>query len=237
MFMLLDSETTIQNHVADLGIIICDRKGTIHKTLSVLVSDFWEKEDLFHDISNSIWGRKNLNTRVDNYKSMLADGRRMLASVASVNRWLAKAATEYKKPPILTAYNLVFDTDKCNKSGIILDGFDRRFCLWHTAAAKYAHTREYQQFILDAHAFNPPTRLGNMTYQTSAEIMTRFVMKNHSLEDEPHTAMEDVIGYELPILVDLAGRKKMTVDELLNGAQRRGYNWRDYQVRDHYRPK
>lgn len=70
---------------------------------------------------------------------MLEGGTRMLASVAAVNRWVDKIKAEFD--PYLTAYNLAFDQDKCTKTGIDIAQFDKRFCLWHAAFDKWAHTK------------------------------------------------------------------------------------------------
>lgn len=232
-YLVIDTETTIKDHVVDFGAIICDRKGNIFHQCSVLLGEYFGNEALFYrnDLSdNDIWSKQGKDRRFDNYKTMLADGNRMLASVAAVNRWLERAFGQYN--PLVTAYNLAFDIDKCQKTGIALTMFTQRFCLWHAAVVTYGHTKKYRQFVLDNHAFNTPTSLGNMSYKTNAEIMARFVLGQPELEDEPHTALEDVIGYELPILVKLLNKqgKKKLLESV------RGYNWRDYQVKDHYKP-
>ncbi len=36
-FLILDTETTIENTVADIGIVIADRQGNIHKEMAVLI--------------------------------------------------------------------------------------------------------------------------------------------------------------------------------------------------------
>lgn len=234
-FLIIDTETTIGDKVADFGAIITDRKGKIHSQAAVLVRDFYlDKENfpLFHDTSmDPLWGRANLPRRYAEYDAMLGDGRRMLASVPAVNRWLARANDEYS--PIMTAYNLAFDRDKMRKSGIDCDLFQRSFCLWHQSANKWAKTRAYLQFVLDCHGFNTPTKFGNMSFKSNAEIMARFVLGNAELENEPHTAFEDARDYELPILLKLL--KGTSTKDLLNSVA--GYNWRNYQVKDHYVPK
>ena len=86
---------------------------------------------------------------------------------------------------------------------------------------------------LETHAFNPPTRYANMTYKTNAETMARFCLNQASLEDEPHTALEDVIFYELPILRKLL-RTKSNKWLLENSTKA---NWRDVQVKDWFKPR
>lgn len=70
-----------------------------------------------------------------------------------------------------------------------------------------------------------------MSFKTNAEIMARFILNDPDLPDEPHTAIEDVIGYELPILqrlVNTTAKKDYLNPEL-------SFDWRKVQVRDHFK--
>ena len=131
--------------------------------------------------------------------------------------------------PYLTAYNLPFDLNKCANTEIDLSLFSKSFCLWSAAYDKWAHTRNYRLFILENHYFNKPTNLKNMTYQTNAEVMARFCT-GVMLDDEPHTALEDVIFYEMPILLKLVNNTKKS--KWLNPQP---YNWRECQVKDNFK--
>lgn len=234
-FLIADTETTVNGHVADAGFVLANRKGKVIASCGVLVREFFldkENNPLFHDQSaDPLWGKRNLPRRYAEYDAMLNDGRRMLASVAAVNRWLAKVNAQYR--PTITAYNWAFDKDKLNKSGIDVEMFQDSFCLWHAAAHKYAHTKAYRQFILENVAFNTPTKHGNMSYHTNAEVMAKFVLGNPDLPDEPHTALEDARDYELPILVDILKKSRRKADYMEAPA----YNWREYQVKDWFAPK
>lgn len=226
-FLIVDTETTINSHVADFGAVVTDRKGNIHKSAGILVADFYDKEKLFYDKNSSleIWTELGLARRVQNYKKMLESGERILASTVAINKWLYKVKETYQ--PELTAYNLAFDMDKCGKSGIELSMFENRFCLWHLAAYKYAKSKKYLDFILAHHFFNPPTSRQNMTYKTNAEVMARFVTGN-MLPDEPHTALEDILYYELPILIKIVNSKKWR-------EKIKKYDWAAFQVKNHYK--
>lgn len=230
-FLILDTETTQSEKVADLGMVICDRQGRVVQTAGVLIRDFYldrEAHPLFHTKdADPLWGKANLPKRYAGYDAMLENGSRMLASVNAVNRWLAQAAVKYS--PVLTAYNLAFDAGKCSNSGIDLSLFGERFCLWHAAAARWGHSKNYRQFILEMAAFNPPTKMGNMSYHTNAEVMARFVLGQPDLPAEPHTALEDAMDYELPVLKALISRTKKA-----DYMDAKPYNWRDYQVKDHF---
>jgi hypothetical protein len=235
-FLIVDTETTQDNLVADFGAVVVDRKGKIFAECGVLVAGIFNNQKehpLFFDSSQpstALWSKHGADKRYNKYMKMLHSGSRMLASVAAINRWLSKVQGKYD--PILTAYNLPFDTNKCHNTEIDLTRFRERFCLWSAAFTKWAKTKKFKNFVLKVHGFNTPTDLGNMTYQTNAEIMTRFITGNPDLEDEPHTALEDVIFYELPILQ--AYLKSTTKKELLNI---KPYNWREVQVKDHFTSK
>jgi hypothetical protein len=232
-FLIIDTETTQTDKVADFGAAVVDKHGNVLAQCGVLLREFYLDSDnhpLFHSRdADPLWGRANLPKRYENYSQMITRGDRMLATVPAVNRWLAKVAVQYR--PTLTAYNLAFDKSKCRNSGIDLDIFETSFCLWHAAAAKWGKTKAYRQFVLDTVGFNKPTALGNMSYHTNAEIMARFVMNLPELPDEPHTALEDILDYEHPVLTALV--RNTPPADYMNPP---GYNWRDFQVKGNFKP-
>lgn len=226
-FLVVDSETSITDKVVDFGAVVCDRHGNIHAQCAVMIQSVFGVDDLFYDRNASgIWSQKSVSRRMDNYNAMLNNGSRMLASVAAVNRWLEKAAGKYN--PTLTAYNLPFDSSKCANTGIDLNMFSARFCLWAAAVGMICSTKAYRQFVLDNHLFNAPTEKGNMTFSTTAEAVTGFLSGN--MTAEPHTAIEDIIGYELPTLVHIL--KKRDWREKIQS-----YDWKKHQVKDHFEAK
>lgn len=233
-FLIIDTETTQDGKVADFGAVVTCRKGTVHHSVGALVREFYldqEKHPLFHTRdADPLWGAAKLPARYAAYDDMLQDGRRSLYSVAAINRWLSRVNAQYS--PIVTAYNLAFDADKMDKSGIDARQFEKSFCLWHAAANKWAHGKPFRQFIIDNHYFNKPTAYKNMSYLTNAEVMARFVLNNPDMPDEPHTALEDALDYELPILKALV--KDTPVKTLFDPPS---YSWRNYQVRDWFIPK
>lgn len=233
-FLIVDTETTQDNLVADFAAVICDRKGKIYNQCAVLTNGIFtdmENHPLFFTSDPAgIWSKKGQDMRYSIYQNMINNGTRMIASVSAINVWLAKANEKYN--PILTAYNLSFDQNKCANTGIDLVQFDKSFCLWYAAVTKWAHTKEYRNFALNLHAFNPPTQYGNMSFKTNAETMARFVTNNPRMEDEPHTALEDIVYYELPILVKLVKGKKKK--DFLNP---KPFNWKNVQVKDWFTAK
>lgn len=226
-FLIVDTETTIKDHVADFGAIICDRNGVIYNQCGVLVQNVFGTEDLFYDVNaTGIWSKNSISRRMDNYNAMLHNGIRMLASVNAINRWLEKANEKYN--PILTAYNLAFDTAKCQNTNIDLNIFSDRFCLWQAAVGNICNTKAYKKFILENHLFNTPTAKRNMTFSTTAEAVTGYL--NGQFTDEPHTSIEDIIGYEIPVLKHILKKRKWR-DSITP------YDWKKHQVNNHFEVK
>jgi len=228
-----DTETTMSGKVADFAMVVTDKKGNIKTQCAVLVREVYQNRDndpLFHnEDSDAIWKLSRLGARYDAYDAMLDNGTRMLASVSAINRWLYQVSASYN--PVLYAYNIAFDLGKCRNTGIDLDIFQRRFCLMHACKHHYATSKKYRQYILDNHLFKPPTKLGNMSYLTKADTMARYILGD-SLPPEPHLALEDVLGYELPVLVQLL--KKRSVKWLLDDIV--PVSWQGLQVKDWYKP-
>lgn len=234
-FLLVDTESTQDDLVADFGAVVVNRKGKIMTSCSALTLGIYndsENHPLFHMYGDAgdLWSKAGLPKRYENYNRMLESGARSLMPVSGINSWLEMVNREYN--PYLTAYNLAFDRDKCQKTGINLTPFRlRSFCLWHSAYDIFATGRKYRQFVLDNHLFNNRTQYGNMSYSTNAENMARFVTGNPAMPNEPHTAFEDVVDYELPILLEVVKRKKD------RWRHPKPFNWRQIQVRDWYKVK
>lgn len=226
-FAIVDTETTMADTVADFGILICDREGTIYNQCAVLVHGHYGVHELFHDkAANDIWGYGGLEKRKAAYTAMLNSGVRMVAGVSAINRWIDQAIGKYN--PELTAYNLAFDTAKCANTGIQLEGFKSKFCLWQAAVGNICQTKQYKQFVLENHGFNAPTAQRNMTMQTNAEMVCGFIQGEFKIE--PHTAIEDARDFELPILREILKKKKWK--EKITP-----YNWREFQVKNHFTAK
>lgn len=224
-FLIVDTETSIDDRVADFGAVVVDRKGIIHHQCAVMVNGVFGSVDLFYDkAATGLWAKSGLNRRTDNYNKMLENGSRTLASVNAINRWLEKVSGKYN--PTLTAYNLAFDSGKCKNTGIDLNMFSDRFCLWAAAVGNICSTKGYRQFVLQNHLFNSRTEKGNMTFSTTAESVAGYLAGEFKIE--PHTAIEDAIDFELPILKHIIAKKgwknKITP-----------YSWNAHQVKDHFK--
>jgi hypothetical protein len=67
-----------------------------------------------------------------------------------------------------------------------------------------------------------------MTYSTTAESVAGFLAGQFA--DEPHTALEDIIGFEIPILQRVLTRRNWR-DRMI------AYNWKSHQIKDHFQAK
>ncbi len=231
-FLIIDTETTQDDKVADFGAVVCDKAGNIHHEIGLLVKEFYfdrKNHPLFH-MGDFLGGAANLPRRYAAYDEMIVNGTRMAASVPAINSWLAKVKAKYN--PVLTAYNLAFDRGKLTNSGIIANElFPEQFCLWYAAAEKWGHRKDYLDCVLRNHFFGNRTKTGHMGVQTKADVMAKFLLGD-DLPDEPHTALEDARDYELPILKALV---KNTPPKVYMNAK--PYSYRDYALRDLFTPR
>jgi hypothetical protein len=225
-FLIIDTETTKDDTVADFGAVLCDRNGNVEKTLGILLKGHFDEKELFYTPESGFWGREGAIKRRAHYVQLLENGTRNMASVTGVNRWLEQVAAKYN--PTLCAYNLAFDLGKMRNTGIDVNLFPNRFCLWHAAIGNICESKAFKKFALENHCFNNRTELANMTMQTNAEVVAGFLQG--MLTNEPHTALEDALDYELPILKAIV--KKAKWQEKI-----KAYNWRDFQVKNHFQPK
>lgn len=230
-FLIVDTETTQDGKVADLGIVVCDRQGNIAYEGGFMVAEVFCNRDahpLFHVFgdANDVFSKASLPARYRRYEEMLKDGRRMLASKAAINSLLTKINLRYS--PVLTAYNLAFDTDKMANTGLDLTHFEQRFCLWHAAAQKWGSRKDFLAFALENGFFGNRTKTGHIGVQTKADVMAKFLL-GPELADEPHTALEDARDYERPILAALV--KNTKVSDYMNPVP---YAYRNFAVKDLY---
>lgn len=231
-FLIVDTETTQDDYVADFGAVVCDKAGVIHHEIGILVKEYYfdrKNHPLFH-MGDFLGGERNLPRRYAEYDAMIDNGTRVAASVPAINKWLLKVKAKYN--PVATAYNKAFDWGKLNNSGIFMDEmFPESFCLWYAAAEKWGHSKAYLECVLRNHFFGNKTKTGHMGVQTKADVMAKFLLGD-TLPDEPHTALEDARDYELPILTALVKNTKPS--KYMNP---KPYSYRDYAMRDLFVPR
>lgn len=198
-YLIVDTETTKKQTVADFGAVLVTKQGEIVEQFGAMVLNHFGKLPLFSDPSanpDAFWSEQSAQRRVKMYDDMLANGSRSLSSVALINLWLAGIEARYS--PTLTAYNIAFDLGKCRNTGINLGIFGKRFCLMKAAKKKIGVLAEYQNFCIDNNLLTAKLKKPSMT----ADAMAKFIIGD-DLEDEPHTALEDARDYEAAILTHI----------------------------------
>ena len=195
-YLIVDTETTTKQTVADFGAVIVDRQGQIIDQFGAMVLGHFGKFDLFYDPSaadSEFWSWQSGKRRAKNYNEMLDSGERSIASVGLINQWLA--ATKARYNPVLTAYNISFDLGKCRNTRINLGIFNQKFCLMKAAKRDIGVLADYQQFCYDNGLLTAKLKQPQMT----ADSMAKYI-SGADLADEPHTALEDARDYEAMIL-------------------------------------
>ena len=199
-YLIVDTETTRKNTVADFGAVIVSKQGEIVERFGSLVLGHFGKLPLFADPTapdSALWSEQSAKRREKDYYSMLDTGERSIASPALINQWLVRVNAQYS--PVLTAYNLAFDLGKCRNTRINLGIFAQSFCLMKAAKRQIGQLAEYHNFCFENDFLTAKLRRPSMT----ANVMAKFVLKNEELEEEPHTALEDAQFYEAPILTKI----------------------------------
>ena len=195
-YLIVDTETTKKQTVADFGAVIVTKQGEIVERFGAMVLGHFGKMPLFADATapdSALWSEQSAKRREKDYYSMLDTGERSIASPALINQWLVRVNAQYA--PVLTAYNLAFDLGKCRNTRIDLGIFGQSFCLMKAAKRQIGTLAEYHDFCHDNRFLTLALRKPSMT----ADTMAKFIL-GVSLEDEPHTSLEDAQFYEAPIL-------------------------------------
>ena len=198
-YLIVDTETTKRNTVADFGAVIVTKQGEIVEQVGHLVNGHFGKFPLFSDPladPDAFWSEQSAHRRLKDYDQMVEDGHRSIASVGLINQWLVRVNAQYA--PVLTAYNISFDFGKCRNTRINLGIFAERFCLLKAAKRKIGTLAEYHEFCHANGFLTAKLRNPSMT----ADTMAKFILGD-SLEDEPHTSLEDARDYEAPILTHI----------------------------------
>lgn len=226
LFFIVDTETTEIDTIADFAGIIVDRRGVIYNQIAVLVAGHYGKFKLFHDKNSNeeIWTLKGLKRRNEMYVKMLESGQRMMAAPQAINTWIARAKLTYPGL-IFTAYNETFDLGKMRNTSIDAE-YEQSFCMMKAAQNEVKGNKKYTQHCIDRKWFT-----AKLNMRTNAEAMAEFVLGGE-LPPEPHTALEDILEYELPIFRWLMKRKSWK-----KYREVAGYNWREWQMKNHVMPK
>lgn len=207
-YLIVDTETTQRGTVADFGAVLITKQGEIIERFGAMVLNHFGSLPLFSDPTapdSALWSEQSAKRREKDYYSMLDTGERSISSVGLINQWLTGINARYA--PVLTAYNIAFDLGKCRNTRIDLGIFAQSFCLMKAAKRQIGTLAEYHDFCNANGLLTAKLRNPSMT----ADTMAKFIFGT-SLEDEPHTALEDAQFYEAPILTKIlesVTRKKL----------------------------
>jgi hypothetical protein len=178
---IVDTETTIDNTVADFGAVVADlATGEILDEIGCLIYDQFDEIELWSNPyadKGDFWSRQHTRTRRKQYVRRIKNGQRSIASENLVNVWLAKNVGRYNPTP----------------TGINVGMFRKEFCLLKKARE---HFSECADFVAWCHKRNALTKTGKPSF--TADNVARFILGD-ALDPEPHTALEDARDYELPI--------------------------------------
>jgi hypothetical protein len=198
-YLIVDTETTQRGTVADFGAVLITKQGEIVERFGAMVLNHFGSLPLFSDPTapdSALWSEQSAKRREKDYYSMLDTGERSISSVGLINQWLVGINARYT--PVLTAYNIAFDLGKCRNTRIDLGIFAQSFCLMKAAKRQIGTLAEYHDFCNANGLLTAKLRKPSMT----ADTMAKFIFGT-SLEDEPHTALEDAQFYEAPILTKI----------------------------------
>ena len=88
-FLIIDTETTQTDLVADFGAVVVDRRGNILNQCGVLTGGIFTDPAthplFFTSDSDGIWSKDGQDKRYKAYRRMLKSGSRMIASVNAIN--------------------------------------------------------------------------------------------------------------------------------------------------------
>ena len=198
-YLIVDTETTKKQTVADFGAVLMTKQGEIVERFGAMVLGHFGQMPLFSDPSahdSAIWSEQSAQRREKDYYSMLETGARSIVSVAGINQLLTRINAQYS--PVVTAYNLSFDLGKCRNTGIDLGIFSQSFCLMKAAKRQIGSVADYHDFCYTNNLLTAIQKKPSMT----ADTMAKFIF-GIDLQDEPHTALEDAQFYEAPILTKI----------------------------------
>lgn len=193
-YFLLSTEANSSGSAMDFSAIICDRNGLIQSCAAVLMKEQFQLEDTASCLTAK--EVKENDRQRSKYENFLLKGNRMMSTPNAVNRWVRNAFLEYK--PLLTAYGLKRNEERCRKAGIDLSIFPQRFCLREAAIGNICQAKEYKKFAELNGLITSSERNERHIYQTDLSAISGFLSGKY--EKEKHTAHEDAIHHALPVI-------------------------------------
>lgn len=189
-YLVLDVETansTDDPLVYDIGYAVCDRRGRIYESASLLVSDIFFDEAAL--MSSAYYAAK-----IPQYLEGIDRAAFCVCSFYEARARICDAIRRHNVEAVC-AYNARFDSSALNtterwltksKYRYFLPYGTKIFCIWHMACQTICMQKSFARFCLDN---GLESASGNI--KTSAEAVYAY-MKHNPDFDESHTGFEDV---------------------------------------------
>lgn len=203
-FAILVTEATIENKVADLGIVICDREGHLHNQCAVLIDDNYNHLEIFCDENlNGALRVACLERRRTNYEEMINARVRIVSNVNTINSWINQVIDKYD--PILTAYDLDINSTRCQNTGIDVSNFSERFCFRDAIIDNIRDTEKYIKFAAKNNLADRSGEWFCMDFKEAMENIYWFLFGRRKIIS--NTALEDARDFQIPILASILKKR------------------------------
>jgi DNA polymerase III epsilon subunit-like protein len=227
-YVIIDTETTSYDRAFDIGLVLTDLQGNIlvkngkPRAVGYMVSEIWEglasqedvvkitkenekrrllglplfevPESVYYD-NSELWGINTINRRLTTFDHLP----RRIEKTEFIKGVINSIINSGYIP---VAYNAKFDKEKLENTGIRINGW---LDLWglstQTLRKDTVLTARYVTKMLHTvRGVRESSRYGVLpTIATSADLIYHFLIDDKAPE-EPHTALEDAMDYEQPLL-------------------------------------
>lgn len=206
-YLTLDTETagTLENPlVYDIGGAIHDRNGNIIETFSFVIYDIYKNKSLMQSAYYAC--------KLPQYEKELQSGLRKMVRFYTARNHILNLIDKYDVKAVL-AYNMRFDLNALNNTLREITNGKRKYffpfskncelwCTWTMAKQLLKDKPRYKSWCKK---YNYVSK--NQQVKTSAEILHRWLTKNHAFLEE-HTGLEDTL-IEVNIFKYIVNQRKM----------------------------
>ena len=218
-FLAIDTETTNEGMVLDVALCGYKSKKLVPiGSQGYVIKEVWDRclqgEDFLFCGGNGHFSRKSLDKRMAVYTKMLQTGKRKFISKEHLQTLFdLYLGQDY----VFTAYNNPFDIGKLQNTGIVFPENFEQCDIWRTFQAYLQEhptllKKYWTTAVQNHHHKNNVLVTAHLTVRTNADTAARFVLGDN-IPPEPHTALEDVRLYEIPVLRWLFARNAKIVND------------------------
>ena len=206
-YLTLDTETAGTPEkplVYDIGGAIHDRKGKIVETFSFVIYDIYKNKSLMQSAYYAC--------KLPQYEKELQSGSRKMVRFYTARNHILNLIDKYDVKAVL-AYNMRFDLNALNNTLREITNGKRKYffpfskncelwCTWTMAKQLLKDKPRYKSWCKKYDYVSK-----NHQVKTSAEILHRWLTKNHAFLEE-HTGLEDTL-IEVNIFKYIVNQRKM----------------------------